>query len=43
LKALDEFIVYKKKLILRGFEPIKNAEVIDRIEEFKEYLEDFPQ
>jgi len=43
LKALDEFIAYKKKLILRGFDPIRNAEVVDRIEEFKEYLEDFPQ
>jgi len=43
LKALDEFIAYKKKLVLRGFDPIRNAEVVDKMEAFKEYLEEFPQ
>ena len=43
LKALDEFIAYKEKMVLRGFNRIMNMEVAKEIKVFKEYLEEFPQ
>ena len=43
LKSLDEFIAYKEKLILRGSDPIRNTEVVDKIQLFKKYLKEFPQ
>jgi len=43
LKVLDEFIVYKKKLVLRSMDPMKNMEVVDKTCKFKDCLESFPQ
>ena len=43
LKALDKFIAYKRRCLVRGLQNVeKNLQAIEETEWLKEYLEHFP-
>jgi len=42
LRALEDFIIYKKKCVERRMDVQKNCKVIQKMEDFIKYLKEFP-